>query len=74
MLSRLQKILMLIALLFAIASVQSCMSQKNEFEKKKYKIRKGAPPAQRYFNKYAIFKKRGAGTNYRGGKSSTDIQ
>jgi hypothetical protein len=49
------------------------MSQKNEFEKKKYKIRKGAPPAQRYFNKYAIFKKR-TGSNYRGGKSTTDIR
>ncbi|MFT4679259.1 MAG: hypothetical protein ACI84C_001392 [Flavobacteriales bacterium] len=73
MLSRLQRILILMALLFAVASVQGCMSQKNEFEKKKYKIRKGAPPAQRYFNKYAIFKKR-TGSNYRGGKSTTDIR
>lgn len=72
MLIRLQRILMVMALLFTVASVQSCMSQKNEFEKKKYKIRKGAPPAQRYFNKYSIFKKKG-GTNYRGGKTSTDI-
>ncbi len=73
MLSRIQKILMLVAVLLAVSCTQGCMSQKNEFEKKKYKIRKGAPPAQRYFNKYTIFKKKG-GTNYRGGKTSTDAQ
>lgn len=49
------------AILFSILIVglgmsQGCRVQKNEFNKKKYKIRKGMPPAQRYYNKHSIFR------------------
>jgi hypothetical protein len=41
---------------FMLIGTQGCQVQKNEFVKKKYKIRKGMPPAQRYYNKYSIFR------------------
>lgn len=73
MLIRIKRVMMLLAVAAALLSIQGCVSQKNEFQKKKYKIRKGQPPAQRYYNKYTIFRKKG-GTNYRGAKRSTDMQ
>lgn len=36
-------------------SMSSCSVQKNDFMKKKWKIRKGHPPVQRYYNKWSPF-------------------
>lgn len=38
-------------------SQSGCQVQKNEFLKKKYKIKKDYPPIQRYYNKSSLFRK-----------------
>ncbi|MCB0761577.1 MAG: hypothetical protein KDC12_08650 [Flavobacteriales bacterium] len=72
MLIRITRWILMVAAMLSVLGVSSCSSQKTEFQKKKYKIRKGRPPAQRYYNKYSIFRKRGA-PQYRGAKQTTDI-
>ena len=42
-------------MILLLGSIQSCISQKNDFSKKKWKIKKDQPPAQRYYNKWSLF-------------------
>lgn len=53
-----KKVKKLITLMFVVCLIgmgSGCQVQKNEFAKKKWKIKKGHPPAQRYFNKWSLF-------------------
>ncbi|WP_306644118.1 hypothetical protein [Sanyastnella coralliicola] len=45
-----------IAILVALSGgATGCKVQKNDFHKKKWKIKKGHPPVQRYYNKWSPF-------------------
>jgi hypothetical protein len=44
-----------ISMVFIIGLGSGCAVQKNDFAKKKYKISKNKPPAQRYYSKGSIF-------------------
>lgn len=52
---KVKKLFTLIFVLGLIGMGTGCQVQKNEFAKKKWKIKKGQPPAQRYFNKWSLF-------------------
>jgi hypothetical protein len=44
-----------LSMAFIMGLGSGCAVQKNDFAKKKYKISKNKPPAQRYYSKGSIF-------------------
>lgn len=53
MMRRLYVLGVIIALMVPVMGSTGCKVQKDDFSKKKYKIRKGYPPVQRYYNKWS---------------------
>ena len=50
-----KKLITLIFVMCLIGMGNGCAVQKNEFAKKKWKIKKGQPPTQRYYSKWSLF-------------------
>lgn len=49
---------LLVACLMCVAmGTSSCTVHKSEFSKKKWKIKKGYPPVQKYYMKWSIMRK-----------------
>ncbi|NQX91796.1 MAG: hypothetical protein HRT74_06680 [Flavobacteriales bacterium] len=50
-----RKLLIALSIIAIAMAAPGCKSQKTEFVKKKWKIKKGKPPSQRYYNKWSLF-------------------